>query len=334
MDENHKVIKDKEGVFAIMETSGGDIVLELYYKDTPLTVTNFVGLAEGTLDAANGKPFYDGLTFHRVISNFMIQGGDPNGDGSGGPGYTFPDECLDKYQFTGAGILAMANAGSGVDGLGTNGSQFFITHTSTSWLNGQHTIFGKLVKGQDVVNEMKQGDKIIHIEIVRQGVDAEAFTATQADFDRLKEEVTQKKIEEVKAQKEAAAAAVATTLEWIEQNYTEAVKTPQNIFYQILEEGEGEKCGMGKRALVEYQAMFLDGQVFDSTQNSGPLEMYTALGNIIPGFDLMVQDMKAGETRFMIIPPDYAYGDKSVGGVIPAYSFLVFIVRLNSFTQA
>lgn len=328
MDENHKAIDGKDGVFAIMETSRGDIVLELYYKDTPLTVTNFVGLAEGTLDAAKGKPFYDGLKFHRVISDFMIQGGDPKGNGTGGPGYTFPDECIDKYTFTGPGILAMANAGSGSDGLGTNGSQFFITHVQTSWLDGKHTIFGKVVKGQDVVDSVKQNDKINHIEIIRQGPEAEAFTATQADFDTLKAAAIEKKIEEQKAAREAAAAERAKIEKAIQNAYPEAVKTDAGIFYQILEEGEGEKCGKGKYVGVDYTGMLLDGTVFDTSKGRGALEFNTALGQMIPGFDIMVQDMKLGESRRMILPPEYAYGEQGYPGVIPGNAYLIFDVTL------
>lgn len=330
MDENHKAIEGKEGVFAIMQTSRGDIVLELYYKDTPLTVTNFVGLAEGTLDAAKGKPFYDGLKFHRVIADFMIQGGDPKGNGTGGPGYTFPDECIDKYTFTGPGILAMANAGSGSNGLGTNGSQFFITHVKTDWLNGKHTIFGNVVTGQDVVNAIKQNDTITHIEIVRQGKDAEAFTATQADFDALKTAAIQKKVEEQKAAKEAAAAERAKTEEAIRNVYPDAVKTDEGIFYQILEEGSGEKCGKGKYASVDYTGMLLNGTVFDTSNGRGPLDFNTALGQMIPGFDIMVQDMKVGESRRMILPPEYAYGEDGYPGVIPGNAYLIFDVKLLS----
>ena len=158
MDKELGAIKGKDGVFAIMETSKGSIVLELFYKKTPLTVTNFVGLAEGTLDAAKGKHFYDGLTFHRVIADFMIQGGDPEGTGRGGPGYRFADECRDDLKFDKPGYLAMANAGPG-----TNGSQFFITHVPTDWLNGKHTIFGQVVnaESQDIVNKVQQGDNIV-----------------------------------------------------------------------------------------------------------------------------------------------------------------------------
>ena len=187
MDNTMKAIEGKDGLFAIMETSAGTIGLELFYKETPLTVINFVGLAEGTLDAAKGKPFYDGLTFHRVISkangddqDFMIQGGDPQGTGAGGPGYKFEDEIVDGLTFDKPGLLAMANAGAG-----TNGSQFFITIVPTEWLNGKHTIFGKVVdsESQKVVNSLKQGAKINKVTIVRQGADAQKFTATQKDFD-------------------------------------------------------------------------------------------------------------------------------------------------------
>src|SRR5574344_2923654 len=173
-----KALEGKEGVFAVMETSKGKIVLELYYKDTPLTVTNFVGLAEGTLDAAKGKPFYDGLKFHRVIANFMIQGGDPKGNGTVGPGYKFPDEFVDDLKFTGPGVLAMANSGAN-----TNGSPFFITHVETSWLDGKHTIFGHVVDddSQKVVNAIEQNDVINSVTIYRQGADAKKFSATQAD---------------------------------------------------------------------------------------------------------------------------------------------------------
>jgi len=150
MSKTLEKIKGQDGVFAVIETSKGDILLELYYKQTPLTVTNFVGLAEGTLDAAKKKPFYNGLKFHRVISvangngqDFMIQGGDPKGNGTGGPGYRFPDEILSSLKFTKAGILAMANSGPG-----TNGSQFFITIIPTPWLDGKHTIFGHVIEGQ------------------------------------------------------------------------------------------------------------------------------------------------------------------------------------------
>ena len=166
-------LKGKEGVFAVLKLPKGEVALELFYKDTPLTVTNFVGLAEGTMDAAKGKPFYDGLKFHRVISDFMIQGGDPQGNGTGGPGYKFADEFVEGYIFDKPGKLAMANSGAN-----TNGSQFFITHVPTDWLNYKHTIFGEVLDGQEVVNKVAQGDTIKSLTIVRQGKDAEAFKVT------------------------------------------------------------------------------------------------------------------------------------------------------------
>jgi peptidylprolyl isomerase len=176
-----------DGLFAIIGTNKGDITVQLTYKETPLTVCNFVSLAEGTMDAAKGKPFYDGLLFHRVISkyngddqDFMIQGGDPQGSGMGGPGYRFRDEFVSSLRHSGPGVLSMANAGPG-----TNGSQFFITLVATSWLDGKHTVFGKVVDGMDVVRKIKQGDKITTVKIERNGADAEAFKTGQAAFNTL-----------------------------------------------------------------------------------------------------------------------------------------------------
>ncbi len=170
------------GLYAKIMTSKGDIIVKLEFERTPLTVTNFVGLAEGTKDSNRGKGvrFYDGLTFHRVVPDFMIQGGDPKGNGTGGPGYTFPDEIYSTLRHDGPGILSMANAGPD-----TNGSQFFITHTKTPWLDGKHTVFGRVIEGQDVVNAIRQGDAINHINIIRIGKKAAAFKADQVSFEML-----------------------------------------------------------------------------------------------------------------------------------------------------
>lgn len=170
-----------EGLYAKFETSRGEIFCSLEFEKTPLTVCNFVGLAEGTLDATEGEKFYDGLVFHRVIPDFMIQGGCPQGTGTGGPGYKFRDEIDASLKHSGPGILSMANAGPG-----TNGSQFFITHKATPWLDGKHAVFGKVVQGQDVVDAIEGGDKIISITILRAGEKAEAFQSDQAAFDKLK----------------------------------------------------------------------------------------------------------------------------------------------------
>ena len=172
----------EDGLYAVMETSKGSILLRLSHQETPLTVTNFVGLAEGTIQNSRGEgPFYDGLTFHRVIPDFMIQGGDPQGDGRGGPGYRFADEFHNELRHDSAGTLSMANAGPN-----TNGSQFFITHGPTPWLDGRHTVFGAVVVGQDVVDAIETGDSIHSVRIARTGAEAERFTAEQADFDSLR----------------------------------------------------------------------------------------------------------------------------------------------------
>lgn len=323
MEKKLDAIKDKDGLFAVMETSQGQIILELLYKQTPLTVTNFVGLAEGTLDAANGKPFYDGLKFHRVIADFMIQGGDPKGNGTGGPGYRFGDEFVEELKHDGPGVLSMANAGPG-----TNGSQFFITHVATPWLDGKHTVFGKVVEGQDVVNAVKQGDEIVKITIIRNGQDAEKFTATQNDFNKLNEE-NAKKI------KEAQAKAQEKMFDQIKELFPKATKTDDAIFYEIAKEGNGAKIGSGKKVSVEYKGYLLNGGIFDASKGMDPrghepLEFVTGAGQMIPGFDVMVQDMKVGEVRKMALPPAMAYGEQGYPGVIPGGVYICFDVEVVS----
>ena len=198
-----KVANPNDGIFAEIETTKGKIVLRLEYKKTPVTVANFISLAEGTnpkvSETYKGKKFYDGLKFHRVIKDFMIQGGDPLGNGTGGPGYAFKDEITDLKHDKG-GILSMANSGPK-----TNGSQFFITHKETSWLDGKHTVFGSVVTGMEVVNAIEQNDVINKITIVRKGNEASKFNATKVFEDYF----TNKAAEEAK---EAAAKAAANAI--------------------------------------------------------------------------------------------------------------------------
>lgn len=173
-----------DGLYAELNTSKGKILLWLEFEKAPLTVANFVGLAEGKIQNTfrqPGEPFYDGLTFHRVIANFMIQGGDPAGNGTGGPGYSFKNEIVPELKHEGPGILAMANAGPN-----TNGSQFYITHVTTAWLDGGYNVFGHVVQGQDVVNAIVQGDKIESVKIIRRGKKAKKFNAAKT-FAELKD---------------------------------------------------------------------------------------------------------------------------------------------------
>ncbi|MCI5607183.1 MAG: peptidylprolyl isomerase [Treponema sp.] len=310
-------IEGKDGVFAILETEKGEIVLNLFYKETPMTVTNFVGLAEGTLDAAKGKPFYNGLKFHRVINDFMIQGGDPEGTGRGGPGYKFPDEFVEGLIFDKPGKLAMANSGAN-----TNGSQFFITHVPTDWLNYKHTIFGEVVTGQDVVDSVKQNDTIKKLTIVRQGADAQNFKCTQADFDARKAAAK-------KANEEREAKKMAAVIDGCD-------KSANGIYFKVLKEGKGSTVGAGKKVSVDYKGYLIDGSIFDASigfhpQGHEPLEFKTAGGQMIPGFDQMVQEMKVGETRKMVIPPELAYGSYGVPQAgIPGNSYICFDVKVIS----
>lgn len=327
MKEALEKIKGMDGVFAVMETTRGTIVLRLFYKETPMTVTNFVGLAEGTLDATKGKPFYDGLKFHRVISkangdgqDFMIQGGDPRGNGTGGPGYQFPNEIVDGITHSKPGILAMANSGPD-----TNGSQFYITIVECPWLDGSYNIFGEVVDGQEVVNTTRKNDVINKVTIVRQGAEAEKFTATQADFDA-----------QVVAAKERSAAQkkayYQSQIDAIKKQFPGMKEHETGILYEIVEEGTGNVAGARKSVSVDYKGYLIDGSVFDTSMQPGraPLDFVTAAGRMIEGFDLMTQEMKVGETRRMALPPDYAYGEGGYPPVIPAKSYILFDVTLKS----
>jgi len=313
-----------DGLFAQITTNRGDIIVKLEYQRTPLTVCNFVALAEGKMANLKGKRFYDGLTFHRVISkangdeqDFMIQGGDPQGNGRGGPGYEFPDEIVPALKHDKPGVLSMANAGPG-----TNGSQFFITIVPTPHLDGKHTVFGYVVQGQNIVNTIKQGDRIQKITIIRNGADANAFKADQENFDRLLAQMKSAEESRMQAQRQKDIAK-------IKADYPNAQQTKSGIYYIIQKQGTGEKPARGKTVRVHYTGKLLNGTVFDASSLRGqPLEFAAGTGRVIPGWDETVLDMQVGEKRTVIIPPELAYGDRAVGGVIPANSFLVFDMEL------
>jgi len=306
-----------DGLFARIVTTRGDIVLRLEYEKVPLTVCNFVALAEGTMSAAGGKPFYDGLSFHRVIPNFMIQGGDPLGNGTGGPGYRFSDEFDATLKHDRPGILSMANAGPG-----TNGSQFFITHKATPWLDGKHSVFGGVVDGQTVVDAIRQGDLIRQVSIVRNGSGAKGFKADQAAFDSLARDIASAAGRKGKQKQESDLALIAG-------KYPGLSRTASGIQYRILKEGTGTKPPAGKTVALKYRGLFLDGKVFDaSDMHGGAFEFQVGLGRVITGWEEMVLDMRLGEKRLAVIPPELAYGEQGAGGVIPGNTFLVFEMEL------
>ncbi len=314
-----------DGLYADFSTSRGDIIVELFPDKAPLTVTNFVGLAEGTLDFANKNgAFYDGLTFHRVIDDFMIQGGDPEGTGRGGPGYRFADETDNGLVFDEPGYLAMANAGPD-----TNGSQFFITRVPTDWLNGKHTIFGKVVEGQDVVEAMEQGDKIKSLKILRVGSEASAYKASSTTFRELDSAITARK----KAAEEEAQKVVLNT---IASRWPNAVQDEETgIFSVIRSEGTGAKPSPGANITVHYTGTFMDTKQFDSSRDRGePFSFILGGRQVIPGWDYIFQQMKKGERRIIILPPEMAYGKQGYPPVIPPNSWLVFDVELLDFQDS
>jgi peptidylprolyl isomerase len=316
-----------DGLFARITTNRGDIVVRLEYQRAPLTVCNFVALAEGKMDNTRGKRFYDGLTFHRVISkgngdaqDFMIQGGDPLGNGRGGPGYSFPDEIDPSLKHDRPGVLSMANAGPG-----TNGSQFFITIVPTPHLDGKHTVFGFVVQGMNIVATTRQGDKIEKITIIRNGQAATAFKADQENFDRLKREADLANTGRVQSQRNADIAK-------INDDYPNTSQTSSGIRYIVQKQGTGGKPARGAVVKVHYTGKLISGKVFDdSLQRGNPIEFQAGAGKVIQGWDEIVLDMRVGEKRLVIIPPELAYGNREVGnGLIPANSFLVFEMELIS----
>jgi len=327
-----------DGLYADIETNKGHIIVELDYKKTPITVANFVTLAEGknefvTKDYLKKKPFYDGLKFHRVIENFMIQSGDPEGTGSGDTGYKFKDEITD-LKFDKAGVLAMAN-----NGPGTNSSQFFITHVETPWLEGKHTIFGHVVdKGQEVVNQVKQDDKIVSVTIIRNGEAAKKFDAVKVFHDYFSEIAKeQSKYAGVQEDKVDALAALKA----------KATKTSTGLAYVITEKGTGKKPATGTQVYIHYAGFLENGTLFDSSiedvakafgkfdpsraeQNGYQPIPFTAGSKegLIPGFIEGIEQLSFGDKAVIFIPSHLAYGATGAGGVIPPNANIVFEIQL------
>ncbi|MGS2726901.1 peptidylprolyl isomerase [Psychroserpens sp. BH13MA-6] len=305
----------QDGLYAKFNTNKGDILVALEYQKTPGTVGNFVALAEGNLENAvkpQGTPYYDGLKFHRVIPDFMIQGGCPQGTGTGNPGYKFDDEFHPDLKHDGPGVLSMANAGPG-----TNGSQFFITHVETPWLDNNHTVFGKVIEGQDVVDAIAQGDEIETLEIVRVGTEAENFNAVEAfrTFEGAREK-------RVAAEREAARAELDKLVAGFEE-------TKSGLRYKIIQKGDGKPAEAGKMVSVHYKGQLADGTVFDSSyKRNAPLDFQVGVGQVIPGWDEGICLLNVGDKARLVIPSDLAYGSAGAGGVIPPNATLVFDVEL------
>ncbi len=305
----------QDGLYAKFNTSKGSILVNLEFEKTPGTVGNFVALAEGNLENSakpQGTPYYDGLKFHRVIPDFMIQGGCPQGTGTGNPGFKFDDEIHPDLKHDGPGVLSMANAGPG-----TNGSQFFITHIATDWLDGKHTVFGKVVEGQDVVDTVAQGDVIESLEIVKVGGAAESFNAIEAfrTFEGSREK-------RVAAEREAKKA----ELDKISAGFEE---TASGLRYQVIQKGEGKKAEKGNTVSVHYKGQLADGTVFDSSyKRNAPLDFQVGVGQVIAGWDEGICLLNVGDKARLVIPSDLGYGSAGAGGVIPPDATLVFDVEL------
>ena len=298
-------------IYASIETNKGIIKTELFFEKTPITVANFISLSDGTNKNVNdeykSKKYYNGLTFHRVISDFMIQGGDPTGTGSGSPGYKFKDEIVEDLKHDSKGILSMANAGPG-----TNGSQFFITHKETPWLDGMHTVFGKAVEGLDIIDKISQGDSILNIEITRTGPKAKKFNASKIFTNHFKEEE----------------------------------KTESGLRYHITKSGNGIKVDENKVILTHYAVYFEDGQLLDTSvlEIAEKFNMvniqrknangYTPIEAKVGPKDMMISGFKeglkllnVGDKAILYIPYYLAYGEMENRG-IPAKSNLIFEVEI------
>jgi len=305
----------ENGIYAKFNTGKGSILVKLTHDLTPGTVGNFVALAEGNMEnkvKPQGQKFYDGLTFHRVIPDFMIQGGCPKGTGTGDPGYKFDDEFHPSLKHDRPGVLAMANSGPA-----SNGSQFYITHVPTSWLDGKHTVFGHVIEGQDVVDAVAQGDSLESVEIIRVGEEAEKFNAIEAFVGlkgaRLKRDAA------LKAESEAKMEQLAAGFD----------KTDSGLRYKMINKGDGKKAEAGKTVAVHYEGSLENGKVFDSSYpRKKPIEFRLGQGQVIEGWDEGIALLQVGDKARFVIPSDLAYGAAGAGGVIPPHATLIFDVEL------
>ena len=334
----------EEGLYANLHTSKGEIILQLEIEKTPITVANFVSLAEGrnekVAEEFSGKKYYDGLIFHRVIDDFMIQGGDPTATGSGGPGYQFTDEFTD-LSHGGPGILSMANAGPG-----TNGSQFFITHKETPWLDGKHTVFGKVVKGQVVVDSIAKNDTIFKVNIIRKGSKAKKFDAPKIFSNHFEE------IENLaKKTAERTATIIKETLQRFENHRAKAIKTGSGLRYFISEKGDGPNVTNTNITNVNYAVYFEDGVLLDTSMlniaesyervdpNRLAADAYKPItadvnkeAAMIEGFKEGVRLLKVGDKATLFLPYNLAYGEEG-NRMIPARSDLIFEIEVVSLVE-
>ncbi len=305
----------ENGIYAKFNTAKGAILVKLTYDLTPGTVGNFVGLAEGNIEnkvKPQGTKFYNGLKFHRVIPDFMIQGGCPQGTGTGDPGYKFDDEFHPSLKHNRPGVLAMANSGPG-----TNGSQFYITHIPTDWLDNKHTVFGHVVEGQDIVDSVVQGDVLESIEIIREGEEAANWNAIEA-FITFKGARNKRDIA-LKDEAEAAMEKLAAGFE----------KTESGLRYQFIQRGEGKKAESGKTVAVHYEGSLENGKVFDSSYpRKKPIEFKLGQGQVIEGWDEGIALLQVGDKARFVIPSHLGYGSRGAGGAIPPNATLIFDVEL------
>jgi cyclophilin family peptidyl-prolyl cis-trans isomerase len=305
------------GLFATLSTSKGEIKIQLEFEKTPGTVGNFVGLSLGLISNSIkplGEAYYNGLKFHRVINDFMIQAGCPLGTGTGDPGYKFDDEFHNELKHDRPGVISMANAGPS-----TNGSQFFITHLETPWLDNKHTVFGNVIDGMDVVNSISQNDEIISIKINAVGDKAKAFDAAKAF-----EDFNKSKADRIKKEKE-------NELKMLKDLSKGFSKTSSGLLYKFEKENNSHKPSNGNKVKVHYKGMLLDGTVFDSSfKRNQPIEFTLGVGQVIKGWDEGISLLGIGDKASFIIPSDLAYGASGAGGVIPPNATLVFEVELIS----